>query len=113
MRHCRNRKKKGKLIFNVDKYVSMVKFGISHLMTVGRIHRNQLSSTAGFSMLFPGLSIHKASHTSPRTLANEVPISAKTTSEKYMGPFGGGKTHLQIALRQKKLKFDVEGQKRG
>lgn len=89
----------------------MVEFNISYLMTVGRIHRNQLSSTAGFSMLFPGLSIHKASHTSPRTLANEVPISAKITSEKYMGPFGGGKMHLRIALWQKKLKNQCRGRK--
>ena len=71
-----------------------------YLMTAGRIHRNQVSSTGGFSMLFPGLSIHKASHTSPRTFANEVPISAKITSEKCMGPFGGGKIHLRMALRQ-------------
>ena len=100
-------------IYDLDKYMSMVEYNISYLMTVGRIHRNQPSSTAGFSMLFPGLSIHKASHTSPRTLANEVAISAKITSEKYMGPFGGGKTHLRIALRQKKLKVNVEGQRRG
>jgi hypothetical protein len=50
------------------------------------------------TMLFPCLSIHTASHTSPRTFANEVPISAKITSEKYIGPFGGGKMHRRIAL---------------
>jgi hypothetical protein len=84
--------------------MNVVEYDRSYLMTVGRIHRNQLSSTAGFNMLFPGLSIHKASQTSPRTLANEVPISAKITSEKYMGPFGGGKIHLRIALRQESSK---------
>ena len=98
MIHCLNRRKKGKLdgpCHTIDLEIENFK---SYLIMVGNTHRNQFSSTGGIRILFPGLSIHSESHIPPRTFANDVPISANITSEKYIGPFGGGKMHRRMAL---------------
>ena len=46
-------------------------------------------------MVFPGFNIHMQCHASPKTLAKEVPISARITSAKQTRP---GKRHLRTAL---------------
>ena len=67
-------------------------------MTVGRNQRANPSYEGGLSIVFPGRSMHSASQVSPNTFAKDVPISAKTTSEKRMGVFMEENRHLRIAL---------------
>ena len=55
----------------------------THLMSVGKIHRDKPSCAGCESKLPPGSSMHADSQTSPSTFANDVKISANTTSEKY------------------------------
>ena len=78
----------------------LMKIVWTYLIIMGKIQRSHVSSTGGLRILFPGLSIHKDCQTSPKTFAKEVPISAKITSEKYIGPYGAGKRHLLIALKR-------------
>jgi hypothetical protein len=66
---------------------------------VGNIHRDQPAWRGITRILPPGRSIHIESHTSPRTLANDVKTSANTTSEKYIGWSEGEKIHRRTALK--------------
>ena len=68
-------------------------------MIVGNIHRDSPSCVGRTRMLAPGSSIHIDNQTSPRTLANEVKISANMTSEKYTGRSRGENRHLCAELR--------------
>ena len=65
---------------------------------MGKIQRVSPSCAGCASRLPPGSSINSESHTSPRTFANDVSVSANTTSEKYTR-WGEGNMHLCTALR--------------
>jgi hypothetical protein len=69
-------------------------------MTVGNIHCDQPLRSGSERKLPPGRSMNNESHTSPRTFANEVSISAKTTSEKNIGSSIGENKHRQRELQQ-------------
>lgn len=56
------------------------------------------SSAGGQSNVLPGSNIRAESQMSPRTLANEVNISAKTTSAKWVGVLVSGSKQRLSAL---------------
>lgn len=67
-------------------------------MIVGNIQLDMPSCVGKERRLAPGSSMQIDNQTSPRTLANDVKISAKMTSEKYTGRSNGENRHLQIEL---------------
>jgi hypothetical protein len=71
---------------------------VTHLIMVGITHLSHSPSAGVLKRVLPGKSIHADSHTSPRTFAKEVKISANTTSAKYIGPSIDVNRHLRIAL---------------
>ncbi len=67
-------------------------------MRQGTICLPQLSCVGRTKRLPLGKNIHIDSQKSPRTLAEDVIISAKITSEKYIGSPNAENMHLPIAL---------------
>lgn len=65
---------------------------------VGSTQRIHPSCDGGISRVFPGISMHKESQTSPKTFAKDVPISANTTSEKQTGLVEDEKKQRRAAL---------------
>jgi hypothetical protein len=66
---------------------------VTHLIKHGAIHCNHPSSTGNERKLPHGASMQAEIHRSPITFANEVKISAKTMSEKWICWFIGEKKH--------------------
>jgi len=83
IRHCLNRTKYGKLKNKelLDTHLFTTFQGKTHLIMAGVIHLCQPSSLGVARSVFPGSRINADNQTSPRTLAKEVAISAKTMSE--------------------------------
>jgi hypothetical protein len=71
---------------------------VIYLITVGATHLSHGPSAGVRKRVLPGRSIHADNHTSPRTFANDVKISANTTSAKYTGPSIEVNRHRRTAL---------------
>ena len=98
--HCLNLTKYGKLedgeLFDIYLYTKFQ--GKTHLIMIGEIHLCQPCSLGAARSVFPGTRRTTDNQTSPRTLAKEVAISAKTTSENRTGEWWGGNKQRCIAL---------------
>lgn len=81
--HCLNLTKYGKLedgeLFDIYLYTKFQ--GKTHLIMIGEIHLCQPCSLGAARSVFPGTRRTTDNQTSPRTLAKEVAMSAKTMSE--------------------------------
>jgi hypothetical protein len=71
---------------------------LCYLINVGNIHLYQPYCFGGARRLPPGSSMQNDSQTSPSTLAYDVKMSAKITSEKYTRWFMGDDIHLLMLL---------------
>lgn len=79
---------------------------VLYLIRVGTTHLPRPSGTGALNIVFPGKNMHSDSQMSPNTLAKDVPISAKMTSEKRMGVFIEESRHRLIALWVGSVQFD-------